>query len=335
MQATKSLATKVGVRAACSALHVPRATFYRHRQPATPTPVTASTPPVTRRPPLALSAEERQAVLDLLHSPRFVDATPRQAWAELLDEGIYLCSVRTMYRYLHAAGETRDRRNQRYRPSYARPELLAKAPNQVWSWDITKLKGPTKWTCFHLYVILDVYSRYVVGWMLAHRESATLASRLIAETAEKQGIAPGQLTVHADRGTSMTSKSVARLLGELGVTKTHSRPYVSNDNPFSEAQFKTLKYRPEFPSRFGSFEDAETFCRHFFTWYNTKHRHTSLCLVTPEDVHYGRAEQILTRRAEILRAAYENNPIRFKSLPRPGKLPKAVWINPPTRTEAH
>jgi putative transposase len=304
---------------------------------ATP-PVTAATPPVpvtAARPPLALTPEERQEILEILRSPRFVDATPYQVFAELLDEGIYICSVRTMYRILEAEGETRERRNQRRRVNYTKPELLAEGPNQVWSWDITKLKGPVKWTYFYLYVIIDIYSRYVVGWMLAYRESATLAEKLLDETIKKQGIDPGQLTVHADRGPSMTSKSVARLLGELGVTKTHNRPYTSNDNPFSEAQFKTLKNRPGFPDRFGCFKDAETFCQPFFTWYNTMHRHTSLALLTPESVHYGRAEQILAQRAEVLQTAYEAHPNRFKSLPQPGKLPEAVWINPPKQTEAH
>lgn len=326
MQAAESLSSSVGVQPACSALGVSRATFYRRRQPA---PVAK----LRSAPPLALPAEDRQEVLAHLRSQRFVDQAPRQVWAELLTEGVYLCSVRTMYRYLEAEGETRERRDQLRRPSYVKPELLAKAPNEVWSWDITKLKGPAKWTYFYLYVILDIYSRYVVGWMLAHRESARLAEKLIEETFEKQGT-PGQLTVHADRGTSMTSKQVAQLLGELGVTKTHNRPYTSNDNPYSEAQFKTLKYRPDFPSRFGSFEDAETFCQNFFGWYNGEHRHTGLALLTPEDVHYGRGEQLLTQRAEVLRAAYDAHPNRFKGrMPKPGKLPEAVWINPPTEVE--
>jgi putative transposase len=327
MQATESLAAQVGVRPACSALNVSPATFYRRRGPATP-------PKPRPTPPLALPAQERQEVLDTLHSPRFVDAAPRQVWAQLLDDGIYLCSVRTMYRYLEAEGETRERRNQRRRPNYQKPELIASAPNQVWSWDITKLKGPTKWTYFYLYVILDIFSRYVVGWMLAHGESKSLARRFIEETIEKQRIVPGQLTVHADRGPSMTSKPVAQLLGELGVTKTHSRPYTSNDNPYSEAQFKTFKYRPDFPQRFGSFEDATTHSQGFFDWYNTEHCHTGLALLTPEDVHHGRAEQILLQRSEVLQVAFDAHPNRFKGRrPRPGNLPDAVWINPPAQTE--
>jgi putative transposase len=327
MMQTESLAAQVGVRPACAALNVSPATFYRHRQPATP----AKARPA---PPLALPAQERQEVLELLRSSRFVDLAPRQVWAQLLDEGRYICSVRTMYRYLEAEGETRERRDQLRRPNYRKPELLATAPNQVWSWDITKLKGPAKWTYFHLYVIIDIFSRYVVGWMLAHGESQTLAEKLIQETVEKHGIVPGQLTVHADRGPSMTSKLVAQLLGELGVTKTHSRPYTSNDNPYSEAQFKTLKYRPDFPNRFGSFQDAKTHIQAFIDWYNLEHCHTGLVLLTPKDVHYGQAKQILEQRAEVLQVAFEAHPERFKGrMPNPGKLPDAVWINPPIQTE--
>ena len=327
MEAVEPLGKKVGMKAACSALGVPRATVYRRRRP-------ASSPRPRPAPPLALPAEERGAVLAHMRSERFVDQAPRQIWAELLDEGVYLCSVRTMYRYLEAEGELRERRNQCRRSNYAKPELLATGPNQVWSWDITKLKGPVKWSYYYLYVILDIYSRYVVGWMLAHRECSLLAEELIKQTCEKQGIVPGQLTLHADRGPSMTSKPVAHLLGGLGVCKTHNRPYTSNDNPYSESHFKTLKYRPDFPDRFGSHEDAETFCQGFFAWYNGEHRHSSLALLTPEQVHYGGAASILTHRAEVLRAAYETNPCRFKGrMPEPGKLPKAAWINPPKQAE--
>ncbi len=328
MTATATLSQTVGVQAACSALGVSRATYYRHQRPK---------PRSTRerpRPPLALTAPERQAVVDVLHSPRFVDRSPHQIWAVLLDKDQeHLCSVRTMYRILEAEGELRERRNQLRRPVYAKPELVATAPNQVWSWDITKLKGPVKWTYFHLYVILDLYSRYVVGWMVAHRESATLAKRLIAETVSKQRVCGDPLTLHADRGSSMRSKTVALLLADLGLRKSHSRPYTSNDNPFSEAQFKTLKYHPSFPDRFGSLEHTRSFCGPFITWYNTQHRHSSLALLAPADVHYGRAEKILEQRAAVLRAAFEANPQRFKGRqPKPGTLPKAVWINPPKAT---
>ncbi len=326
--AAAKLAPTAGIRAACSALGVPRSTFYRwQREPE------RSTPANRPRPPLALSELERRAVLDVLHSERFVDAAPHQIYATLLDEKRYLCSVRTMYRILASEHEVRERRNQCRRPAYTKPELLATGPNQVWSWDITKLKGPVKWSYFYLYVILDIFSRYVVGWMVAQRESAALARHLVTESIRKQGIVRDQLTLHADRGPSMTSKSLALLLADLGVTKTHSRPYTSNDNPYSEAHFKTLKYRPEFPERFGSAQDARTLFRHLFPWYNHEHRHGGLALLTPADVHYGRADERLEQRAQVLEAAFLAHPERFKGQrPLPGVLPKAVWINPPTKT---
>ena len=323
MDAAKTLAPKTGVAPACEALQVPRATFYRHLAPPK-----AARP--ARRNQRALSAEEQQEVLEHLHSERFVDRAPAEVYATLLDEGRYYCSERTMYRILEDNAEVRERRDQLRHPTYAKPELLATGPNQVWSWDITKLKGPAKWTYFHLYVILDIYSRYVTGWMLARRESGTLAKRLISESCDKQGIEPGQLTLHADRGTSMKSKTVAQLLGDLGVTKSHSRPHVSDDNPFSESQFKTLKYRPEFPDRFGSFEDGLSFCRGFFHWYNAEHYHSGIGLLTPEAVHFGQAQQIINARNKVLQAAYQAHPERFvRGLPLPPRLPDAVWINPP------
>jgi putative transposase len=285
MQAVEQLAPASGTAPTCAALGVARATLYRHRRRASAAPAPA---PVERSSPRALDVEERQAVLATLHSERFVDQSPAAVYARLLDEGRYLCSERTMYRLLEDAGEVRERRDQLRHPVYAKPELLASRPNEVWSWDITKLLGPAKWSYFYLYVLLDIYSRYVVGWMVAHRESAQLAKKLIAESVRKQSIERGQLTVHADRGSSMTSKPVALLLADLGVTKTHSRPSVSNDNPFSEAQFKTLKYRPEFPDRFGSIEDARAFCVGFFDWYNNRHYHSGLELLAPTTVHYGR-----------------------------------------------
>ncbi len=325
--AAAELAPRSGVGAACAALGVPRSTFYRQRTPQ------RSAPAKRPRPPLALAEPERQAVLDVLHSKRFVDAAPHQIYATLLDEERYLCSIRTMYRILAAEQEVRERRNQCRRPAYTKPELLATGPNQVWSWDITKLQGPAKWTYFYLYVILDIFSRYVVGWMVARRESAVLARRLVSESIEKQGIARDQLTLHADRGSSMTSKSLALLLADLGVTKTHSRPYTSTDNPYSEAQFKTLKYRPEFPERFGSLEHSRALCRVFFPWYNHEHRHTGLALLTPADVHYGRAQLRLAQRARVLETAFQAHPERFKGRrPTPGELPEAVWINPPPKT---
>lgn len=270
-------------------------------------------------------------VIDILHSKQFCDLSPYQVYARLLDEGRYVCSIRTMYRILQSVhGDVKERRKLVVRPHYQKPELLATAPNQVWSWDITKLLGPAKWTYFYLYVILDIFSRYVVGWMVAHRESASLAKRLIEESYAKQNIQSGALTIHADRGPSMKSKMLAHLLSDLGVTKTHSRPYVSNDNPYSEAQFKTLKYSPAFPERFGSIQDARAFCRQFFPGYNKEHRHSGIALMTPEQVHYGMARRIYNERCQVLRNAYENNPKRFKGrIPKPHALPKAAWINKP------
>jgi len=270
----------------------------------------------------------------MLHSERFVDAAPAQVYATLLDEGVYLASERTMYRLLAATGSSRERRDQLRHPAYARPELLAERPNELWSWDITKLLGPAKWSYYYLYVILDVYSRYAVGWTLAGRESAALAERLIAETIDKQRIAAGTLTIHADRGSSMSSKPVAFLLADLGVTKTHSRPHTASDNPYSEAHFKTLKYRPGFPARFASPEQARAFCRGFFAWYNGEHRHSSIGLMTPATVHYGAAEQTYAARSAVLEAAYDEHPERFvRRRPRPPALPTATWINPPKREE--
>jgi putative transposase len=327
--AALELARTVGMTRAAAGLGVPRATLYRVRRPP---PVAPSSPRPAPRPapPRTLTAAERQGVLDVLHSERFVDLAPKAVYATLLDEGVYLCSWRTMYRVLATAQEVRERRNQLRHPAYAKPELLATGPHQVWSWDITKLLGPVKWTYYYLYVILDIFSRYVVGWMVAERDSATLAERLIAATCEKQEIRPGQLTVHADRGTAMTAKSVALLLADLGVTRTHSRPQVSDDNPYSEAQFKTLKYHPTFPERFGSVQDARAFCQGFFPWYNTQHRHDALGLLTPEAVHYGRAETILEQRRVVLAAAYAAHPERFvRKPPEPTAPPPAAWINRP------
>jgi len=327
MNAAHQLGQTVGRAAACRALNVPRASLYRHLRP-TADPAVGPAPRPS--PPRALSAQERQQVLDVLHQERFCDKAPPEVFATLLDEGTYLCSLRTMYRILEASGEVRERRDQLCHPSYQKPQLLANAPNQVWSWDITKLLGPVKWAYFYLYVILDIFSRYVVGWMVAERESAELAKRLIAETYRKQNIGPGQLTIHADRGTSMTSKPVALLLADLGVTKTHSRPHVSDDNPFSESQFKTLKYRPEFPDRFGSIQDARGFCQAFFPWYNAEHHHTGIGLLTPEVLHYGRADDVIRQRQVVLTQAFQRNPERFvRAHPQPPAKPAAVWINPP------
>ena len=281
-------------------------------------------------PPRALSSYERQGVLDILHADRFADKAPQEIYATLLDEGEYHCSISTMYRILDENHEVKERRNQLSHPVYQKPELLTTAPNQVWSWDITKLLGPAKWTYFYLYVILDIFSRYVVGWMIAPAESAALAEKLIKETCAKQNIKKGQLTIHADRGSSMRSRPVALLLADLGVTKTHSRPYTSDDNPFSESQLKTLKYRPDFPDRFGCIEDSRSFCHVFFPWYNTEHHHSGIGLLTPESVHYGLAQDVQKARGEVLRTAYKAHPERFvKKVPVPPSLPDAVWINKP------
>jgi putative transposase len=309
MGGVEDLAPVVGIVAACLALNVSRASLYRRRRRSVQA---AHRYPTPRR---ALSAAERQLVCDVLHEERFVDKAPAQVYAALLDEDVYHCSVRTMYRILASRREVRERRNQLRRPHYQKPELLATGPNQVWSWDITKLLGPVKWTYYYLYVILDIFSRYVVGWMLALQEAARLAKRLIAESCAKQGIVPGQLTIHADRGPSMHSQGVAMLLGSLGITKTHSRPHVSNDNPYSEAQFKTLKYCPEFPERFGSPEDARRFCHAFFRYYNHEHRHSGIALMTPYAVHHGLAPRITAARQQTLLAAYERHPERFVRTP--------------------
>jgi putative transposase len=327
MDAARTLAPEVGIQPACEALGISRAGFYRtHTRPHAP-PVEPTRRPSPAR---ALSAAERQDVLDLLHADRFADQAPHEVYATLLDDGVYHCSIRTMYRILNNNKEVKERRNQLRHPVYQKPELLATAPNQVWSWDITKLLGPVTWSYFSLYVILDIFSRYVVGWMIAPAESAALAERLIRETCAKQGIDKGQLTIHADRGSSMRSKPVAFLLADLGVTKTHSRPHTSDDNPYSEAQFKTLKYRPDFPERFGSIEDARSFCRDFFPWYNTEHRHTGIGLLTPEVLHYGLADEVRAARAAVLKAAYAAHPERFvRKIPVPPVIPEAAWINQP------
>jgi putative transposase len=328
MQLIDQHAPCFGVAALCDALNVPRASYYRWKQP-------VYGPHRPRSSPRALRAEERHGVLDLLHSPRFIDRAPAEVVATLLDEGIYRCSERTMYRILAASGEVRERRDQLRCPTYTKPELLATRPNELWSWDITKLHGPAKWTYFYLYVILDVFSRYVVGWMVALQETAALAQELIRTTCERQGITSSQLTIHADRGTSMTSKPVALLLADLGVTKTHSRPHVSNDNPFSEAHFKTLKYRPGFPERFGTLDDARRHCADFFDWYNAEHHHSGLAMLTPHDVHHGLADQRTAQRAAVLAAAHLAHPERFvRGAPVLHVPPREVWINAPPRPRA-
>ena len=323
MAAVMQLSATVGVESACDALGVARASFYRRRNPSVPR---AARP----RPARALSSGEREAVRAVLHCERFQDCAPAAIQATLLDEGQYLCSTRTMYRILQEDGATRERRDQLTHPLYRKPELLAAAPNQLWSWDITKLRGPVKWTYFYLYVILDIFSRYVVGWMVAPREGAELAAKLIAETCEKQKIGRDQLSLHADRGSAMRSKPVALLLADLSVTKTHSRPYTSNDNPYSESQFRTMKYRPEFPDRFGCIQDSRAFCQAFFPWYNDDHRHSGIGMMTPATVHYGLSAAVSKKRQVALNSAYAAHPERFvRRQPTPPQLPKEVWINKP------
>lgn len=326
METTKELAGHVGVKGACLAMQVPRASFYRGLDP--PLLKVIDGRHTHHR---GLSAHERKQVLDVLHSERFVNVAPGEVCATLLDEGTYLCSVSTMYRILEENHAVRERRDQLRHPSYHKPELLATGPNQVWSWDITKLKGPFKWSYFNLYVIMDIFSRYVVGWMVAHRESASLASRLIQETCGRQGVQENQLTIHADRGSSMTSRTVAQLLADLGVTKTHSRPHVSDDNPYSEAQFKTMKYRPDFPERFGCIADSRSFCRDFFAWYNRDHRHSGIGWMTPEMVHHGKSHAAWKLRERVLLSAAQAHPERFvRKAPAPPALPTAAWINKPS-----
>ncbi len=323
MQTITELGPRLGVAPTCAALGVARATYYRHRQPR----LAPAPRPIPAR---ALSPGERQAVLGVLHEPRFMDLVPAEVSATLLDEGRSLCSERTLSRVLAEHQEIRERRDQCRHPHDPAPALLATRPNALWSWDLTTLLWPAKWTYVYLYVILGVFSRYAVGWMVAHRKRASLAERLIEATCTRQGVVPGQLTVHADRGSSMASKPVALLLADLGVTKTHLRPHVSNDNPYSESQFKTLKYRSEFPDRFGSIEHARALCGNLFHWYNHEHHHVGLGLFTPHDVHYGRAEAKRERRAAVLAEAYARHPERFPhGRPRPQALPTAVWINPP------
>ncbi len=316
----------LGARALCEALSESRSSWYRSRKPR---PIVFPTPQSPRR----LTDEEELRVLDTLNSERFQDMAPGETYATLLDEDVYLCSERTMYRILSKYEQNVIRRQSAPR-TYAKPELLATRPNELWSWDITRLKGPVKWTYYYLYKVLDVFSRYVVGWMVAYRESAGLAQDLIAETCRKQEIIPGTLTIHADNGSSMKAGTLGQLLTDLGVTKTHSRPSVSNDNPFSESAFKTLKYRPGYPERFGSIEDARSFCRTFFTWYNTEHRHSGIAMVTPENVHYNAHQDVLNARSSTLVKAYQQHPERFvKGVPFVQKVPTHVWINKPNHKE--
>jgi len=324
------LPARGAITATCTALGLSRASLHRSRKRQSLPP--GATPQPRPSPPRTLPAGPRQAVLDLLRSPRFADLAPAEVYATLLDEGAYHCSISTMYRILGASSEVRARRQQLRHPAYQKPELLAEAPNQVWSWDITKLMGPAKWSYFYLYVILDIFSRRVVGWQVADTESAALFKPLFDDTIAKHQVPSGQLTLHADRGGPMKAKATALLLADLGVTKSHSRPHTSNDNPFSEAHFKTLKYQPAFPRRFGCIEDAKGFCRAFFAWYNQAHHHAGLGLMTPDQVHYGQADAVHAARQQTLDRAFAEHPERFvKQPPMPPNKPVAAWINPPHR----
>jgi putative transposase len=324
MAQVEQLAEAVGVTTACDALGIARSSLYAARKPRVPKVCS----PV--RPPRALSPAEKAVVRQTLNSKRFVDQAPREVYATLLDEQHYLCSVTSMYRILRENQELRERRNQLRHPAYVKPTLVATGPNQVWSWDITKLPGPVKWACFCLYVVLDLFSRFVVGWLVAARENGLLAEQLIAESCRRQQITPQQLKVHSDRGAPMTAKPLALLFADLGVTPSLARPHVPDDNPYSEAHFKTVKDHPTFPEWFGSEQDARTWGQQFFNWYNDQHHHTRLGLMTPAAVHSGQAPAVFARRAQVLQRAYHNHPERFvKGPPRPPTVPAEVWINPP------
>lgn len=323
IQSAESLAPTIGVSAACELVGVPRSSLYQARQPKT-----APAPRPT--PARALTVAERDEVRQLLNSDRFVDQAPRQVYASLLDEAIYLCHWRTMYRILESQQEVKERRNQRQHPPAAKPQLETTGPNQLWSWDITKLKGPAKWHYYYLYVMLDVYSRFVVGWLLAEAESAELAEILISTTCQREGIQPEQLGLHSDRGPAMQAKTIAQLLIDLEVAQTFSRPYTPNDNAYSEAQFKTFKYRPGFPQQFASLAEARTWVQAFMDWYNYQHYHSALGLLTPAVVHHGQARQVQTQRQQVLATAYQTHPERFVGgQPTVVPLPTSVWINPP------
>lgn len=312
----------LSVRQACAALGLCPSTYHRWRR--------APRPAKVRTSPRALSAQEREGVLAELHSSRFVDRTPAHIVATLLDEQRYHCSERTMYRILAANSSTKERRNQAQRRRYVRPQLCATGPNQLWSWDISKL-ALADGSSVNLYAIEDVYSRYVVGWMVAHSESAALACQLVETSAQRQRLRPGQLTLHADRGSVMTSELLTQLLQRLGITQTHSRPRISDDNPFSESLFKTLKYHPGYPARFDDCAAAQAYCAAFFAWYNAHHKHSGLTYLSPAQVHLGHAAEHRAARNTVLAAAFDRHPERFvHGLPTTPALPDAVWINPPS-----
>jgi len=328
----------IGVSKACKYLGMNRSTYYLKNISGKDidgglNPHPQRDLPKKKAPRYSYTLEERDNILNTMNTVDYRDQTPYSIYSSELDRGNYLCSVSTMYRILHDKQQVKERRRYKRTSNFSKPELLATKPNEVWSWDITKLKAQVKWTYFYLYVIIDIFSRFVVGWMIAHQEKASLATKLIGETCLKQDISPNQLTIHSDRGSSMTSKPVQLLLSDLGIVKSHSRPYVSDDNPFSESQFKTLKYHPKFPERFGCMLEAKHFCRQFFDWYNKQHYHSGILFLTPETVHYGQANQILRKRHEVLMKAYKQNPERFRfKQPKMKTFPEEVWINKPLKT---
>lgn len=325
--ALDKLSHLVGRVRACAALGLSRATWYRHHRKSPPP---AKPKRERKRHPRALSEAEEAEVLAVLRSAEFVDMAPAEIYAVLLDRGTYLCSQATMYRILRRHGEVRERRRQATHPPRKKPELIATAPNRVWSWDITKLKGPYRGSYFCLYTIIDIYSRYTVGWMIAASENKELAEQFLSSTITKYPVEQGQLTIHSDRGSPMIAHNVAQMLSNMGVTKSHSRPKTSNDNPYSESQYKTLKYRHDFPDRFGCIEDARTWCTGFFDWYNLAHRHSGIAMHAPFDVHFGLADQLREMRADVLASVYQQHPERFvRKPPEPPKLPEAAWINKP------
>jgi putative transposase len=332
-QALEDLTPTIGRARACAAVGVNRATWYRRNRlsPAPPRPVRER-----KRHPRALTADEREEVVATLNSPRFVDTAPAQIWATLLDEGVHLCSESTMYRILRERGEVRERRRQATHPPRVKPELVAHAPNTVWSWDVTKLRGPDRRVFFCLYTMIDIYSRYTVGWMVADREHEELARQFVTETVGRQEANADRLTIHADRGAIQTAKSVAELMADLGVSRSHSRPKTSNDNPYSESQYKTLKYRPDYPTRFASIGHAREWSAEFFDWYHHDHRHSGIGYHTPYDMHHGLAELVRETRAGTLADAYRDHPERFvHGHPEPPRIPTHAWINKPTQHQEH
>lgn len=332
--AADELAPLVGRKKACEAVGLPRSSWYR-RHAKTPPPAKPATVSAGRRQPRQLSDAEREELNGVLHEERFVDLAPAEIYATLLDEGRYVASISTMYRELHRRhGCVPERRRQATHPAHAKPELCAKAPNELWSWDVSKLRGPGRWEWFFLYWILDVYSRYAVGWCISEHETAKVSEQLITDTIGAQRPDPTRLTIHADRGAQQTAKPVAQLYADLGITRSHSRPRVSNDNPYSEAGFKTLKYRPDFPKRFDSLEEAVAHGNRFFDWYNFNHHHWGLALLTPAQVHFGQADTVIDHRQSVLDAAHAAHPERFAQRPTATRPPAEAWINRPDEEDS-